>query len=244
MTLDAEERENGFLRLSVSDTGIGIAEVDRDKVFQLFHRLGADPAIAREGTGIGLTITKTILEHMAGNIDFKSEVGQGTTFWIELPLSSNDNVFIWTDAMIIGVEAIDSDHRVLMKLLNKITSNTVADNEIGSIVDRLVDYTRYHFKREETIMEVCAYPGLVEHREIHKTITAKVDQLANDWREKQEPELLAQLHKFLRDWLFSHIIHEDIKIAGRAKGKKREIKHALDTLSSVIGSRPGGADNI
>jgi len=243
VTLDAEERENGYLRLSVSDTGIGIAEADRDKVFQLFHRLGADPAIAREGTGIGLTITKTILEHMAGNIDFKSEVGQGTTFWIELPLSSNDNVFIWTDAMITGVEAIDSDHRVLMKLLNKITSNSVGDNEIGGIVDRLVDYTHYHFRREETIMEVCAYPGLAEHSEIHKTITAKVDQLANDWRKKQEPELLAQLHKFLRDWLFSHIIHEDIKIAGRAKGKKREIKHALDTLSSVSGSRPDGAGN-
>lgn len=244
VTIDAEKTENGFLRLLVTDTGFGISEVDRDKVFQLFHRLGADPAIAREGTGIGLTITKTILEHMAGNIDFISELGQGTTFWIELPLSSNDNVFIWTDAMITGVEAIDSDHRVLMKLLNKITSHTVDSNNIGTIVDKLVDYTRYHFKREETIMEVCAYPGLAEHSEIHKSITAEVDRLANDWRKNQEPELLAHLHKFLRDWLFSHIIHEDTKIEGRAKGKKREIKHALDALSSVDGSNLDLLDNV
>ncbi|WP_084005604.1 bacteriohemerythrin [Magnetovibrio blakemorei] len=236
VTIDAEETPNGFLRLSVSDSGIGIAEADRDKVFQLFHRLGADPAIAREGTGIGLTITKTILDHMAGSINFISKLGQGTTFWIELPLSSNNNVLIWSEAMITGVEAIDKDHRVLMKLLNKITRDTVGRTDIGDIVDKLVDYTHFHFKREETIMEVCAYPGLEEHRAIHKSIAAKVDQLAIKWREKPEPELLAHLHKFLRDWLFSHIILEDTKIEGLAKGKKREIKHALDMLSSVEGN--------
>lgn len=236
VTIDAEETQNGFLRLSVSDSGIGIAEADHDKVFQLFHRLGADPAIAREGTGIGLTITKTILDHMAGSINFTSKLGQGTTFWIELPLSSNDNVLIWSDAMITGVEAIDKDHRVLMRLLNKITRDAVGLAEIGDVVDKLVDYTHYHFKREETIMEVCVYPGLEEHRAIHKSIAAKVDQLAIEWRKKPEPEILEHLHKFLRDWLFSHIILEDTKIEGRAKGKKREIKHALDLLSSVDGS--------
>ncbi|MGB0682347.1 MAG: bacteriohemerythrin [Magnetovibrionaceae bacterium] len=235
--IDSEELPNGYLRIAVADTGIGIAPEDKENVFQLFHRLDADPGVAREGTGIGLTITKSILEHMAGSINFSSEVNKGTKFWVEIPLFSNDDVMIWTESMVTGVDAIDSDHKVLMGLLNRISKSSVDSDGIDDIVSELVEYTSYHFSREEAIMEICEYPGLEDHLEIHKSIRAQVAGLADKWREDKGEDALSNLHKFMQDWLYSHIIHEDTKIEGHAKGKKREIKHALETLTFLAEDR-------
>lgn len=70
------------LRLSISDSGAGIAPALAQRVFQPFDRLGADKA---EGTGIGLAITRRLVELMGGHIGFDSTPNVGTTFWIELP---------------------------------------------------------------------------------------------------------------------------------------------------------------
>ena len=56
-------------------------------MFKPFNRLDADSS-GIEGTGIGLTITRRIVELMGGAVDVESEVGVGSTFWIELPLES------------------------------------------------------------------------------------------------------------------------------------------------------------
>ena len=79
---------NGMLRISVTDTGEGISKDKLDELFQPFSRLGAENTEI-EGTGIGLVITKQIIESMGGRIDVESEIGKGTTFWLELPLSES-----------------------------------------------------------------------------------------------------------------------------------------------------------
>lgn len=76
------------VRLVITDTGIGIAEDKQADLFQPFTRLGAE-ASTIEGTGIGLTIVKKLLDVMGCTIDFESEVGVGSTFWIEMPISSD-----------------------------------------------------------------------------------------------------------------------------------------------------------
>jgi PAS domain S-box-containing protein len=75
------------LRIRVTDTGPGIPPARRAELFQPFNRLAAGNSEI-EGTGIGLTITRRIVELMGGIVDVKSEVGVGSTFWIELPLES------------------------------------------------------------------------------------------------------------------------------------------------------------
>lgn len=89
VTVDGEVTEDQFLHISIADTGIGIGEKDQANIFQMFHRLRADPMKPQEGAGIGLSVTKQLVEGMTGRIGFTSEEGVGSTFWIELPLASN-----------------------------------------------------------------------------------------------------------------------------------------------------------
>ncbi len=86
ITVDAVETDDDFIRISVADTGIGLSEREKRKVFEPFERLGKQSE-SIEGTGIGLTITKQLIEMMNGRLGFESEVGKGSTFWIELPKS-------------------------------------------------------------------------------------------------------------------------------------------------------------
>ena len=73
------------LRLSVADTGAGIRPEDVGRLFQPFERLGADRTEV-EGSGIGLALSRRLAEAMGGTLDVESSVGQGSTFWVELPL--------------------------------------------------------------------------------------------------------------------------------------------------------------
>jgi signal transduction histidine kinase/ActR/RegA family two-component response regulator len=75
------------IRISVRDTGAGLAPEQLAQLFQPFNRLGRE-AGAEEGTGIGLVVTKQLVELMGGSIGVDSTVGVGSVFWIELSLTS------------------------------------------------------------------------------------------------------------------------------------------------------------
>jgi len=77
----------GRVRMSVTDTGAGLNAQQVEQLFQPFNRLGQEDG-AEEGTGIGLVVTKQLTELMGGAIGVTSEVGVGTTFWIELAATS------------------------------------------------------------------------------------------------------------------------------------------------------------
>ena len=75
------------VRLSVRDTGNGLSAEQLQQLFQPFNRLGQE-AGTEEGTGIGLVVTKQLVELMGGTLGVESEVGVGTMFWIELAAST------------------------------------------------------------------------------------------------------------------------------------------------------------
>jgi signal transduction histidine kinase len=78
---------NGQAVLEVADSGIGVATADQAQLFDRFFRTRAAVARATPGTGLGLTITKAIVDAHGGSIDVTSAVGVGTTFRVRLPLS-------------------------------------------------------------------------------------------------------------------------------------------------------------
>jgi len=75
------------IRISVQDTGEGLSSEKRAQLFQPFNRLGQE-ASAEEGTGIGLVVSKRLVELMGGEIGVESTVGKGSVFWIELNLAA------------------------------------------------------------------------------------------------------------------------------------------------------------
>jgi signal transduction histidine kinase len=81
------KQEEGFARLSVSDTGIGIEAGELERIFERFYR--ADKARSREtgGTGLGLAIGRFIAEAHAGTLTAESDAGKGSTFTLVLPLA-------------------------------------------------------------------------------------------------------------------------------------------------------------
>ena len=82
------ETASGWVRIAVGDQGPGIAERDRENVFKAFYRL--DETRGRsEGTGIGLNITRRLIEMMGGSVDFVSQLGEGTEFYIDLPAAES-----------------------------------------------------------------------------------------------------------------------------------------------------------
>ncbi len=97
VSLNGSETEDGYLRISVTDTGIGIPENKFDLIFQAFYRLSEDRMVARDGTGIGLTVTKLLVERMQGRIGFNSEHGTGSTFWVEFPLATHECIVSETE---------------------------------------------------------------------------------------------------------------------------------------------------
>jgi PAS domain S-box-containing protein len=79
-----EEASGARIRIAVSDTGVGIAAGRMDEVFLPFQRLGAETS-GIEGTGLGLAVTKSLVEAMGGTIGVGSVEGVGTTFYVDLP---------------------------------------------------------------------------------------------------------------------------------------------------------------
>jgi signal transduction histidine kinase len=72
--------------ISVSDTGIGIAQEDQEAIFEEFRQAGGSYAHKREGTGLGLTLTRRFVEMHGGKIWVESELGKGSTFTFTLPM--------------------------------------------------------------------------------------------------------------------------------------------------------------
>ena len=80
-----------LVRFEVEDTGIGISKEFQERIFDPFEREGPAPGGSLEGTGLGMTITKNLVQLMGGQIFLESELGKGTRFIVELPLEVEED---------------------------------------------------------------------------------------------------------------------------------------------------------
>lgn len=97
VTFDRQGDANGTMKVSVSDTGIGIKKEDINKIFESFHQVDSTRNREVEGTGLGLAICQNLLKLMHGTLSVESEYEKGTTFTFTIPQMIVDS----TNAMIV-----------------------------------------------------------------------------------------------------------------------------------------------
>ena len=127
-------------------------------------------------------------------------------------IASKDRVE-WKESYTVGVDVLDDDHKRLIELINRF--QTAYKYHTGEEFERqalneLVDYTRYHFEREEKMMEAAGYPDLEVHKTVHRAMIFKVAQFQEEYQQRGH-EALDGVASFLGEWLIDHINGTDKK---------------------------------
>lgn len=112
VTLSHVVSANGFVRVVVTDTGKGIAIADQEDIFEPFNRLGAEFTDV-EGSGIGLTISKQLINLLGGNIGVESQLNIGSSFWFECPVSTEKMLSNKSNREIKAVSVEKNTSRIL-----------------------------------------------------------------------------------------------------------------------------------
>lgn len=139
LAVDETDRtdDNVTLRWSVTDTGIGISEADRDKLFRAFEQIDGGLSRRHEGTGLGLRISDQLIRLMGGRIDVDSRPGEGSTFTFTLTLpydAENTSLFhseAYQDKSFLIVDDNPAERVYLDNILRswKIRADTAADGD-------------------------------------------------------------------------------------------------------------------
>ncbi|MEJ8568491.1 PAS domain S-box protein [Elongatibacter sediminis] len=164
-----ESLQGGMVRISVRDTGTGIRGEDQDRLFEPFERV-LDASRLIEGTGIGLSICKRLVELMGGRIAFESESGVGSVFWIDLPAAESEQE---DDSWLFGtldslVDATDleglrilyiEDHLASIHFMYEITRR-VNDSELLTATNAIDGIALAKSARPDVILMDLNMPGL------------------------------------------------------------------------------------
>ncbi len=135
----------------------------------------------------------------------------------------------WTPQLSVGVQPLDNDHKLLVSLINQLHDSVEDDQDrdtVGSVLNALVDYTEYHFEREEILMRVCGYPDLERHKKAHDAMKAKVKIIQNDYAKSETMDLGGDVLDFIKDWFSEHVQNQDKLYQHSMDGKDQEIEAA------------------
>jgi signal transduction histidine kinase/HAMP domain-containing protein len=114
---------SGKLRLEVRDTGHGIAEDKKNKLFKPFERFDLDADLI-EGTGIGLTISKQLIEMMSGSIGFESVYGEGSLFYIDVLVADNTSLPLEVEEEAVLVQPpVTDNHKKTILYIEDVPAN-------------------------------------------------------------------------------------------------------------------------
>jgi len=121
----------------------------------------------------------------------------------------------WTDAFMIGERTIDSQHKLLVSLVNQLYEamrTGQGRTALQGILKSLIQYTQTHFRYEESVLRQHAYAGLNEHISQHRKLEETVMAFQREF-EDGAAGITVELMDFLSNWLRCHILENDKKYA-------------------------------
>ena len=113
----------------------------------------------------------------------------------------------WSDDLSVGIDLVDEDHKKLLSLINQLQTAVHYQTDsslIESTLNDLIDYTKYHFSREEQLMEKNNYPDFEAHKEQHKAMVKQVTKFIDEYR-VDNTRTIDNVVSYLKTWLINHI---------------------------------------
>lgn len=131
------------------------------------------------------------------------------------------HLFNWIDSKYsVNIKELDQQHQKLMGLidcLHNAKQNNNEQNLLGKVLDDLVDYTKYHFKKEETLMEQHEYPDYSDHKSKHDNLVQQASSMQKMYY-LGSTDITTDIAILLNDWIAEHILVEDKKYAPYING--------------------------
>lgn len=147
--------------------------------------------------------------------------------------------------MSVGVDALDTDHKMLVSLINQL-ADAIAAGEAGalvaSVLNGLLDYTVYHFGREEAMMAACAYPGLAAHRQTHADWLRHLQALRDAYRDNPDGGVEVRALEFMNTWLAEHVLGDDRDYAPFLAGRADDLAAVDETFNERLAALDELAD--
>ncbi|MBI2748562.1 MAG: hemerythrin family protein [Burkholderiales bacterium] len=118
----------------------------------------------------------------------------------------------WREQLSVGNDLIDSDHRILIDIINKADLSLQAMSRAGLLtaLEELDKYSRVHFTLEERVAQAVGFPDLGQLHTSHMLLMETLNRITQDIGEQWDQAAADQLGQFLRDWLVNHVIKEDM----------------------------------
>jgi hemerythrin-like metal-binding protein len=120
----------------------------------------------------------------------------------------------WNESLSVGVPSVDEQHKALLGLLNELSDATQAGRGqvvLGKVLKELADYTVYHFQYEESLFAQTGYNAAPDHIKEHDDLIRLVQVQSQQYEDGAREILSEELLKFLRRWLYMHIMGSDKK---------------------------------
>jgi hemerythrin len=117
---------------------------------------------------------------------------------------------VWSKDLDTGIDIIDRQHKRIVDYINELDDARGSGRkreEVGHVIDEMVDYTLSHFAFEESMQEEAHYPFLKAHKKVHELFVSKVANLQE--RFGLGEDVSEELHKMLFTWLYNHIKRDD-----------------------------------
>ncbi len=126
----------------------------------------------------------------------------------------------WNQKMSVGVSIIDDEHKKLVGMLNELHDAIDAkqtDEVLGKVLDKMVAYTVYHCKHEESLFARSDYADATQHAKEHADLTKQVLDMQKRCQDGATATLSTELLNFLKIWLLAHILRSDKKFVPHLK---------------------------